>query len=841
MKIKFLSIVAAVVLFSSCQKENINAGSEEGKNLDEISVPAEFDWKTIHDVNFSVSISDSRFSGTIKHVISIYVGDPANGGQIVSKGAATPIAPFNTRVALPKALSEVYIEKTAPDGSKISGPIAVTSTSVSASAGVNGIIGAVGGGVAKSALAKNAATLLNAPAVETSPACPSGANVKTISGPFASNDWAKLGTANQVYAITGDNYTLSDIWEIKGKVYICGTNITLSNAQLGKDSELYILNGASVTFSNFNFSGNGDAIFKNFGTIKNGLGNLSVKGTFYNTQQNLSINGTLYIEKGGTLINYAPLTVTGNLDNAGTVNNYSNLTVNGNLNTDRNDSKVLNTGILTLKSKSVYKGTFTNRGTLNVTSGEMDINGGTFLNEIGATLTAENTKMNVNGIVTNSGTVLINELNTQGSGEVINNCSWKVKTNFNNDATLNNHNYFYVGGYTNVNGSSKFNLYSYSGGQKAMFTTGSFNNFAGNSNFDGKGSDFSLVEVRTSVGGQVNNGSHAFVNKVYVSKPSTENIPASKFKGGAAVLGTGNNYYIAKDGCNDHGFGTAPEPVKKDTDGDGVIDEEDAFPTDPTKAFVHRTKNYFEGGSSVAFEDNWPFKGDYDLNDIVITYRYQVISNSANKVVRVEADYELLATGGSFKNGAGIQFNIPASKAKNFTSSSNEYLESGQDSVVVILFENSRNEQLTWNTDLAQPSSATKSYSIGFDVEDGPTMAAFGIGVYNPFIWNNTSGKGRGYETHLLGKAPTNKVDANLFGTADDNSIAGRKYSTRDNLPYALEFETAPFKYPLERVAITKVYLKFAQWASSGGVQFKDWYTNAEAPGYLNNSLIYKR
>src|SRR5690606_26235961 len=157
---------------------------------------------------------------------------------------------------------------------------------------------------------------------------------------------------------------------------------------------------------------------------------------------------------------------------------------------------------------------------------------------------------------------------------------------------------------------------------------------------------------------------------------------------------------------------------------------------------------------------------------------------------------------------AGIQFNIPAAKAKNFVGASGEFLEDGQDSIVVILFKDSRVEQLTWNTTLQEAASDTKEYAISFDIEDGPKMADFGLGSYNPFICIATPGYGRAYEIHLLGKSPTKLANVSLFGIAYDNLIAARKYSTKDNLPYALEIPTAEYQYPLGRIVITGAYLK---------------------------------
>lgn len=818
MKIKYLSILALAFL-ASCQKDGLKV-DEGGKSLDEISVSSQFDWKTTQDVNLSISINDSRFSGK-QHVLKVYVGDPAKGGQIISKGSATLLTPFNTKIALPVVLQEVYVERVAPDGSKVIGAVKV-GNKVSVAVSETNIIGTSTGNK-YAASATNKAVLLASPvpAVEASPSCPSNPDFTITTGQGSYNF-----AAGKVYAITGNNISINNINEIKGKVYICGTNVTLGNAQLGSGAELYVLSGASVNFSNFNYNGNGNATFKNFGTIT-GLGNLSVKGVFYNTQE-LKINGTLYINNNSSVVNYGKLTVTENLTNAGTLNNYSVLTAQKNLNSNNGNPILLNTGTLNLSNNSTFTNEFTNEGTVNVSAGELNLNGAKIINASGAEIIAVNSKMNVSGTVANSGFIKIKELNNTGGGKIINNCKLWVLTNFNNDNLIENYSLIKVDGSSNLKGTVKL----FNG---AMLSTNYLQ--AADGIVEGIGTTSLLKVVTSSTENVSANGGVKFKGTFQYCDPSRTINPA-RFDGTAKQA---CDIYIPKSDCNDEGNGVDTTPTTKpDTDGDGVIDEEDEYPNDPNKAFNNYSINYNEGGSSVAFEDNWPLKGDYDMNDVVITYRYNVVTNAKNEVVEIKADYKLLASGGIFKNGAGVQFNIPRANAKNFKSTKSSYLEEGQDSVVVILFENSREEQATWNTDPLQPSSPIVDYSISFDVVNGPKLADFGIGVYNPFIWNNSQGYGRGYETHLMGKQPTNKANRALFGTADDNSATGKKYSTKDNLPWALEIPTAPFKYPKERIAITEAYLRFAQWAESGGTQYADWYTKF-IPGYINADLLYNK
>ena len=84
--------------------------------------------------------------------------------------------------------------------------------------------------------------------------------------------------------------------------------------------------------------------------------------------------------------------------------------------------------------------------------------------------------------------------------------------------------------------------------------------------------------------------------------------------------------------------------VPADIDGDGVPNDKDAFPTDPTRAYI----NYYPSPATyatLAFEDQWPITGDYDLNDLVIHYQYKIISNAQHNIVEFYADYAPVAAG----------------------------------------------------------------------------------------------------------------------------------------------------------------------------------------------------
>lgn len=277
-----------------------------------------------------------------------------------------------------------------------------------------------------------------------------------------------------------------------------------------------------------------------------------------------------------------------------------------------------------------------------------------------------------------------------------------------------------------------------------------------------------------------------------------------------------------------------PMKPSVDADNDGVSDEQDDYPNDGTKAF----NNFYpsiSGGASVAFEDQWPSKGDYDLNDVVVDYRYKVITNASNRVVKVEGKFKPRAAGGVYKNGFGIEFPALRSNIKNMTGAT---LEEGQTNGVAIIFTNSRAKLNNWfNTVSSEPFQNTDTIEMSFELNTPIALTTFTLGSYNPFIYVDEIGKGRGFEIHLAGKTPTSLANKSIFGTGSDNTNQTTVfYKTKNNLPFAINIPES-FKYPKEKVQIINAYNFFVTWAQSGGTTRTDWYKNTS--GYRNNENIY--
>ncbi len=287
-----------------------------------------------------------------------------------------------------------------------------------------------------------------------------------------------------------------------------------------------------------------------------------------------------------------------------------------------------------------------------------------------------------------------------------------------------------------------------------------------------------------------------------------------------------------------------------DSDGDGVPDDEDAYPYDPERAF----NNFYPSGdyASLAFEDLWPGLGDYDFNDLVLDYQFEIVTSASNKVTEIYGNFVVRAIGASLFNGFGFQFPNDNIQANDITVSGYDlqdgYItlnangtEAGQGKTTIIVFDNAYNilqssSGFGVNVDPAYPYVAPDTVKITMVFTQGIySLGDIDMINFNPFLIVD---KIRGKEIHLADYPPTSLVDASYFGTLHDDSDPGigRYYKTENNLPWAINIIES-FDYTIEKVEITYGYLKFYEWAESGGTSYPDWYK--DEPGYRDNSKIY--
>lgn len=263
-----------------------------------------------------------------------------------------------------------------------------------------------------------------------------------------------------------------------------------------------------------------------------------------------------------------------------------------------------------------------------------------------------------------------------------------------------------------------------------------------------------------------------------------------------------------------------------DTDGDGVPDVDDEFPNDGDAAY----SMVYTG--SLAYEDIWPYQGDYDMNDMVIDYNIKHILNKGNLLVRVEDTWTLKYAGAQLKSGFGYQYGfdkykIASSSIETSYPKTSSFakdargLESAQPTkATIILFDDA--------LDVMTASEDQRTFTVKATLNVPTKLNELKLPPYNPFIIVETD-KGRGHEVHLPNFEPTDLMDTKLLHYGHDLSDPekGIYFVSDNNFPFAIHIINESFDFPLESEKdrrIDQVYPQFSKWASSLGEENKEWY-----------------
>lgn len=233
--------------------------------------------------------------------------------------------------------------------------------------------------------------------------------------------------------------------------------------------------------------------------------------------------------------------------------------------------------------------------------------------------------------------------------------------------------------------------------------------------------------------------------------------------------------------------------------------------------------------ATITFEDLWPYSGDYDFNDLVISYNIKTVLNSENKVIQLDYNYMVESIGASYTNGYGIELEgvLPAAissvSGANLTegiiSNNDNGTEKLQPNAVIVFFDNSH-----INVGLSNTISITFAEPI--------TTAALGNAPFNPFLIIN---KDRQKEVHLPNKPTTYYPKTTTIEVGPTVKDSDGDFKTPQGFPWAMNIN-GEYKAPKESVIITDAYNYFADWATSGGNSKTDWFQDKS--GYRNNSNL---
>jgi LruC domain-containing protein len=274
-------------------------------------------------------------------------------------------------------------------------------------------------------------------------------------------------------------------------------------------------------------------------------------------------------------------------------------------------------------------------------------------------------------------------------------------------------------------------------------------------------------------------------------------------------------------------------PDVNDSDADGVNDDSDEFPNDYQRAY----SSYYPNANdsvTLAFEDNWPVEGDYDLNDLVVREQLRTIYNANGDITGLQISGSIVARGAASNNGFAMRMmNVDPSKIGEATMTIDSQTfskvpEQFQTDAVIIFWQDAHVFTQTneagncshFNTVINCSTFSAVPFLL--DIKLSSPIASLNHSGLDFFIFKTND---RSLEIHFADYPPTDLFDVTRFGRLSDTSDPSnnRYFRNQDNLPWALQINS-DWRHPQEYIDIIWAYPAYENWVESSGTQSQDWH-----------------
>jgi LruC domain-containing protein len=527
----------------------------------------------------------------------------------------------------------------------------------------------------------------------------------------------------------------------------------------------------------------------------------------------------IYVVNGGKInvteytnffFNVASLTVY----EGGEVSGYL-VTLNGN-------TKIYNAGVFDVATYTANGGVLYNAesGVITLTLADLNTDGATLVNRGKTTFVSSSywTKLYNSGDLTvtggfqgslyNTGNVEIEYVANQNS-QFGASCYMKFNGNFTGDLTIGDNTAVVVDGNFSARWGGSLNL-----GSNSMLLVNGDANIAG-ININGPSSGNALVRL-------------------------------NKLTGAMSINSTGNIYYEIKeiDSNLQSAFdGWLSDIYKKLTNDNGTVSNwgESPFTLPAGECTGAGTEPANKGANvedtpityTYVFEDNYPYVGDYDFNDIalnvVTTYDRD---ESTNNVQKIHISVNLAAVGGIKKVGAALRLvgidkqdvqSVEFGGNTSMRSTLNNSLfetgtfEADDNNLVIPLFGDAHavygyTERLILNTGV---NDLKETYTM--EIVITPTNTSSSVPLITKdnldFFIGTPYGTGKRAEVHLY--------EFRKYGATANGDTYEQNLEVAGNKTWAIS--VPGFRYPREGVVVTKAYPLFEKWAADHESNL-DWY-----------------
>ena len=235
-------------------------------------------------------------------------------------------------------------------------------------------------------------------------------------------------------------------------------------------------------------------------------------------------------------------------------------------------------------------------------------------------------------------------------------------------------------------------------------------------------------------------------------------------------------------------------------------EEDDDDPDEPEYESLETFQTY-------CFEDLWPFKGDYDMNDVIIEHKSVAYFDENNYIRTVTDDFTVVNKLKSAELRDAFAIVLPPSQRGLLGVPSETYFD--EETYSIIFFDDAQ-EQLGKTFSMERQFEANLMKISDLELDLDPYIIPENDG--NTYLDEYRK------EVHMAKKDGTSKINPNYLGMVDDAFFIYKdgKHPFAITLPVSVT--KGEYTIPQETYAIDDEYPRYNNWVETGGAEDADWY-----------------
>lgn len=224
-----------------------------------------------------------------------------------------------------------------------------------------------------------------------------------------------------------------------------------------------------------------------------------------------------------------------------------------------------------------------------------------------------------------------------------------------------------------------------------------------------------------------------------------------------------------------------------------------------------------------AFEDKWPSRGDYDMNDVMIEYKHEMQFNNSGNVISESFSFTTYQNYVALTSGLAIKLEP---KAATTSIVMKKKVGANSEAQTAVFAKEGSYYYLT--DDITSELGTTYIFEVSY--KDAQSLS--NLAEIEPFLYR-VEDDGKQWEVHLPNMQPTSKMNTSYYGQGDDSSnpSVGKYFVRNGDYPFAFYMDNAKIEYfedilkrENESLPIDTFFPGFIGWSTSHGKQNQDWY-----------------